>query len=302
MGHRVLGMSQFVIGELHEAKRELEGAIELYDDARHAPLALVFSQDFKATAQAYLGLTSVLLGEIEEGVRHGRSALAYAEQLRHPHSVCYVLPFLAGTYLVAGMPTEGYAVADRTITLSEEYGFPQWLAGGLMLRGWANGENGNVEAGLADIEASIGALERTGTLIWMQFAKFLLAKALAKGGQADRAMDIVNSIIAEISATTGRWYEAEVLRLRGDLLIDARLLDEAERAYESSIAVAMRQGARLWQLRATNSLGALLRTDGREAELQARLAPLCAGFDEHFPNVDLQQGRMLLANPPMGSA
>ncbi len=55
MGHRVLGMSLFVIGELQDAKLELESAIELYDAGRHAPLALVFSQDFQATAQAYLG-------------------------------------------------------------------------------------------------------------------------------------------------------------------------------------------------------------------------------------------------------
>jgi class 3 adenylate cyclase/predicted ATPase len=303
MGHRVLGMSLFVIGELRDAKLELENAIELYDADRHASLALVFSQDFKATAQAYLGLTLVLMGEIEAGLNYGRSAVAYAEQLRHPHSVCYVLPFLAGAYLVAGLPKEGHAVAERTILLSAEYGFPQWFAGGLMLRGWARGESGDVEAGLADIRASIGALEQTGTLIWMQFARFLLAKALAKAGQFGDAMEIIENITAEISATSGRWYEAEVLRLRGDLLAGVGgSLNEAEKSYEAAIAVAIRQGARLWQLRATNSLAALLRGRGREAELRARLAPLCAEFDGHFTNVDLQQGRMLLAAaPPMGA-
>ncbi len=214
------------------------------------------------------------------------------------------LPFLAGAYLVAGLPKEGYAVADRTILLSAEYGFPQWFAGGLMLRGWARGENGDVDAGLADIRASIGALEQTGTLIWMQFARFLLAKALAKAGQPDDAMEILDRIIGEISATSGRWYEAEILRLRGDLLAGGGgSLDEAERSYEAAIAVAARQGARLWQLRATNSLAELLRGRGREAELRARLGPLCADFEGRFANVDLQQGRMLLAAaPPMGSA
>jgi len=296
MGHRVLGMSLFVIGELRDAQRELESAAQLYDARRHAPLALVFSQDFKATAEAYLGLTSVLLGEVENGLDHSRSALAYAEQLRHPHSVCYVLPFLAGAYLVAGLPEEGYAAADRTIALSAEYGFPQWHAGGLMLRGWARVESGDVETGLADIQASIGALERTGTLIWMQFARFLLAKALAKASRPADAMEIVESIITEISGTSGRWYEAEILRLRGDLLAEmGDASEEAERSYEAAIAVAARQGALLWQLRATNSLAVLLRSLGREAELHARLAPLCAGFDERLANVDLQQGRMLLA-------
>jgi predicted ATPase len=244
-----------------------------------------------------------LLGEIDEGLNHSRDALAYAEQLRHPHSVCYVLPFLAGAYMVAGMAQDGFAAADRTITLSTEYGFPQWLAGGLMLRGWARGEIGEGEAGLADIEASIIALEQTGTLIWMQFAKFLLAKALAKAGQPDRAIKIVDDIIAEISATSGRWYEAEVIRLRGDLVIETGgSLEEAERSYEASIAVARKQGARLWQLRSTNSLAALLRARGREAELQDRLAPICAEFQDGVSNVDLQHGRMLLAASAMDNA
>jgi len=117
-------------------------------------------------------------------------------------------------------------------------------------------------------------------------------------------MEIIESIIAEISSTSGRWYEAEVLRLRGDLLTEVGgSLDEAEKSYEAAIAVAMRQGARLWQLRATNSLATLLRVRGREAELQARLAPLCAGFEGRFANVDLQQGRIpLAAAPSMGAA
>src|SRR5262249_43418306 len=75
MGHRVLGISLFVLGELDAASRELLSAMELYDPVPHAPLALIFSQDFKATAQAYLGLTTVLKGETESGLAHSHNAL-----------------------------------------------------------------------------------------------------------------------------------------------------------------------------------------------------------------------------------
>ncbi len=296
MGHRVLGMSLFVIGELDNAKHRLQKALELYDAPRHAPLALIFSHDFKATAQAYLGLTSILLGDIEVGLAHNRDALVYAEQLRHPHSVCYVLPFLAGAYLIAGMPQTAYPSAERTIALSSEYGFPQWVAGGLMLRGWARIELGEIESGLSDIRKCIGALEATGTLIWMQFAQFLLATALAKKGQPSAALELVDRIIAEIGATSGRWYAAEVLRFKGDLLLSAgAAAGDVEACYESAIAVASHQGARLWQLRATNALGTLWRAHGRTAELHARLAPLCASFNDKIANLDLQQGKALLS-------
>jgi hypothetical protein len=65
MGHRILGMSLFVLGELTASKQELQKAIALYDPAVHAPMAVIFSQDFKATAQAYLGLATVLSGDAE---------------------------------------------------------------------------------------------------------------------------------------------------------------------------------------------------------------------------------------------
>src|SRR5262249_18066812 len=163
MGHRMLGMSLFVLGELDAAKRELQSAMELYDPERHEALALTFSQDFKATAQAYLGLTNVLLGDTEGGLAHSRDALAYAQQLRHPPSVSYVLSFLAGTYLAVGNARAALPVAERSIAYSNEYGFPQWSSSGLMFRGWARVDLGEVEAGLTDLRNSIRGLETTGT-------------------------------------------------------------------------------------------------------------------------------------------
>jgi predicted ATPase len=297
MGHRVLGMSLFVIGQLSYAEHELKSAMALYDPPRHAPLALVFSHDFKPTAQAYLGLASVLLGDIEAGLAHGHEALAHAEDLRHPHSICYVLTFLTGAYLVAGMPQAAYPLAERTITLSGEYGFLQWLSGGHLLRGWARVDIGEVEGGLDDIQTSISELEATGTLIWIQFAHYLLARAMAKTGQLSAATTLVDRTLAEIRLTAGRWYESEVHRLRGDLLLSSgNPVSDVEACYEAAIATAQRQGARLSQLRAMNGLGSLLRSQGRVSELHTRLAPLCASFAISATNPDLEQGRALLTS------
>jgi class 3 adenylate cyclase/predicted ATPase/ABC-type lipoprotein export system ATPase subunit len=258
MGHRILGMSLFSLGELAASKEELEKAIALYDPPVHAPMAVIFSQDFKSTAQAYLGLMTVLFGDAERGIAQAREAVDYAQALRHPHTICYVLSFLAGAYLIAGNPRAAFPVAERTVVQSNEYGFPQWAAGGLMLRGWARVEVGEIEAGLADIRNSIRGLERTGTLIWMQFAHYLLARALVADEQWSKAAEIVDRLLAEIKTAGGRWYEAEVTRLRGDVLRGQhRPVAEIEACYESAIAIARRQGARMWELKAMESLDAL---------------------------------------------
>ena len=298
MGHRVLGMSLFMIGELAAARRELKDAIALYDPPRHAPLALVFSHDFKATAQVYLALASVLVGDIDGGLSNGREALAHAERLKHPHSVCYVLSFLTAAYLAAGMPLVAHPLAERTIALSGEYGFPQWLCAGHLLRGWACVEIGEARNGLDDVRASVRGMESTGSLVFVQFGNYQLARVLSKIGQTEEALGLVDRILAEIRLTTGCWFEFEVHRLRGDLLQDtAAPTRDVEACYEAAIATAQRQGARLWQLRATNALGSLWQAQGRRTmELHGRLAPLCADISASTTNPDLEQGKALLTS------
>ena len=260
MGHRVLGMSLFAMGQLGEAQRHLESALKLYDPPRHAPLALVFSHDFKATTQIYLSLANVLRGETEAGLAHGREALAYAEQLRHPHTLCYVLPFAAGAFLYAGLAEAAFPHADRAVALSTEYGFPEWAAGGTFLRGWARVELGELEQGIADIWLGMDGSEANGNIAWMRFARLLLARALAKAGQRSAAMDLVERILHDVGATTGRWYEAEAHCLKGDLLRAAgRPVAEIAACYATARAVAARQGARLFERRAEDALATLSR-------------------------------------------
>ena len=75
------------------------------------------------------GSRPLFAGDAEAGIAHARAALSYAEDLRHPHSICYVLPFFAGTYLIAGNPQAAIPVTDRAIAQSNEHGFPQWVGG-----------------------------------------------------------------------------------------------------------------------------------------------------------------------------
>jgi class 3 adenylate cyclase/predicted ATPase len=267
MGHRALGQALFLIGELAAARDHLINSLELYDAARHGSLAPIFSQ-------TYLALACVVLGDTDRGLAYGRDAVQLAEQRRHPHSICNALAFLAGAHVLCGDAEAAYPVAERTILLASEYAFPLWLAGGQMLRGWARCNLGDVEQGLPEIRKSVRALEATGAVIWVQFARCLLAQAFAKAEQLTDAMKLVDQILLMVAGTSGRWYEAELHRLKGDLLIHGGdSTAAAEACYERAIAVAARQGAHLWHLRASNAL-ASLRGPQRTPEEHARLTPL----------------------------
>jgi predicted ATPase len=126
------------------------------------------------------------------------------------------------------------------------------------LRGWAHLDLGQLESGLADVRNSISELQKTGTLIWMQFSHYLLARALAANGQLQEASDIIERLLGEFEASGGRWYEAEVRRLRGDILrLERKPLSEVAACYDGAVAVARRQGAKMWELKAMQSLAAL---------------------------------------------
>jgi class 3 adenylate cyclase/predicted ATPase len=265
MGHRALGQALFLIGELAAARDHLSNSLTLYDAARHGSLAPIFSQ-------TYLALACVVLGDTDRGLAYGRDAVQLAEQRRHPHSICNALAFLAGAHVLCGDAEAAYPVAERTIKLASDYAFPLWLAGGQMLRGWARCNLEDVEQGLPEIRKSVRALEATGALIWVQFARCLLAQTFAKAGQLADAMKLVDQILLMVAGTSGRWYEAELHRLKGDLLIHGgEPTAAAEACYETAITVAARQGAHLWHLRASNALASLRYAQGRP-DAPARMA------------------------------
>src|SRR5262245_5448739 len=247
IAHRALGMSLFLLGDPRAAREQLGHLLKLYDTIAHDPPPAV-PPDIRATAQAFLALASIVLGDIDGGLAHARNAVAHAEQLKNPHSLCYVGTFLAGAYVLCSMPNAVLPISERTIAVSSAHGFPLWLAGGEMLEGWARVELGDANRGLAELRQSITALEATGAVIWVHFARYLLAHALAKTGQFDEALNLVHQTLAAIDRTSGRWYEAELYRVKGDLLL-SRDADPAaaEQCYEKAISIASRQGARFWE-------------------------------------------------------
>jgi predicted ATPase len=297
LGRRALGISLFLIGELGDAREHLRDLLELYDSASAGPTAIppVFAPDIKATSQAFLTLASILLGDIGGGLALGRAALLEAEELRHPHSVCYVLDFLAGAHALCREPEAACVLAERVLRLAGEHGFPVWSAGGHMLHGWAQVELGASGAGLAEIRQSVDALEATGALTWVHFAHYLLAQSLAKVGLSEEALMLVDQTLAAIEGTSGRWYEAELSRLKGNLLMDCdQASASAEDCYKSAILVAKRQGALLWQLRATNALAKSWRDQGRNSEACALLTPLYSSFRPEATCADLREAQALL--------
>jgi class 3 adenylate cyclase/predicted ATPase len=294
MGHRALGMSLFVIGELPAARIGLQNAVDLYDEAVYGPMATAFTLDLKVTALAYTSLAAALQFDIADSIKSSREAVAHADRLQHPHSLCCGLAFQAGAHLLWRDEGAVDPMIARCGALAEEHGLNQWIAGHQMLAGWALLERGDAHGALAEIRRSIAIMADTGAHVWVHFTRCLLAEALLASGALDEAAEGIEEEQLRLAATSGRWYEAEVHRLKGNLQRARGDFAAAEACYGAAIAAAERQGALLWQLRAENDLASLLKTQGRVDESRARLAPLYASLGNEAGSRDLATTREFL--------
>ncbi len=276
IGHRALGISLFVTGELSAARVELQNAVDLYDMRLQGPPTFIFSHDAKVTALSYMALTAVLQFDFGNALKNGEDAVAHAEQLRHPHSSCFGLAFLGGVHLLQHNLGAVVPIVERYTSLAQEYGFTQWIAAGNLHTGWLRLEGGDARQAVADLSRAIETMEETGALTWVQFTRCLLGAALLEAGECDEAFDVINHEMLKLADTSGRWYEAELHRVSGNAQRLRGDLAAAETCYQAAVAIAERSGALLWQLRAENDLATLYQAQGRNDEARARLAPLYA--------------------------
>jgi predicted ATPase len=129
-----------------------------------------------------------------------------------------------------------------------------------------------------------------------QYLTALLAEAYARKGRTEEALGMLNKALAQIERTGEKSEQAEMLRLKGELLLmrDGGAIAEAEGCFRAALDVARAQEARWWELRATTSLARLLRDTGRRDEACAMLSEIYGWFTEGFDTADMKDAKALL--------
>jgi predicted ATPase len=291
LGCSFTGMSRFVIGELIAARRALERSLAFADPAHRTLETLAF--DPYAVALTWLALTLAYLGYVDQARLRMNEAVSEARRLGHAHTLAHVLLFACWLDWITGMPMEH---VDEVLALTTERGFPHYVGWALAYRGRSSIALGQAQEGLALLKEALEILRATGNGVSMPMLFTWLAEAHAGLGQAAEEQRYFDEIAQVIEITEERVSEAELLhRVRGDLLNFKGDRAGAEQAYREAIAVAERQSAKLLQLRAASSLARLWRDQGKIADAQALLAPICGWFTEGFGAPPLIEARALLS-------
>ena len=174
--------------------------------------------------------------------------------------------------------------------------FPEQLAWITPLRGWALAASGHREEGITQIQQGLAATQAMGATVHQPYYPYflaLLAEASAWIGQTTEGLAALAEALAK---STARWWEVELYRLRGELLLQqtATQPEEAEVCFQQALDIARRQQAKSLELRAATSLARLWLQQGKRAEARALLAPLYGWFTEGFDTADLRDARTLL--------
>jgi predicted ATPase len=295
MAHWFLGWILVFLGRPAPALTHLEHVIAFYDPQQHRSLAFLYGQDPGVSCLSWSSWALWFLGYPDQAAKRSQEALALAQELDHPFTLGFALAIAGSMFHLLRRDVQaarGYPQAE--IRLAAEEGFPLFQAGGTVDLGWLQVEEGQVEEGIAHLRQGLAAWQATGAGMLRPHYLALLAEACGKGGQPEQGLTIMAEALAAAQGSGERYYEAELHRLKGELLLRQGEQATAEASFLTAIEVARQQSARPWELRATVSLCRLWQQQGKREKARQRLTEIFGWFTEGLDTPDLQDAKALL--------
>jgi predicted ATPase len=233
---------------------------------------------------------------VHQGRAQNDEAVTLAQQIAHPYSLGFASSFAAMFYQFR---REGYAAqacAEASINLATEQGFPLWMVFGSILHGWVLAQQGQAKEGIAQITQGLRIYRITGAELACPYFLALLAEAHGTLGEPEAGLTALTEALTLVDKTGERFYEAELYRLKGALLLQQNSVNqaEAESCFHQAISIAQNQQAKSLELRAATSLARLWQQQGKRQEAHDLLAPVYGWFTEGFDTADLQEAKALL--------
>jgi len=286
--------TRFNAGEPLPARSHCDEGRRLYDFEQHRSLALFYGgHDPGVCACNHGAFSEWLLGYPDAALASSNNAVCLSERLAQPLSLEHSYLYQAMLCIFRGEPGLALRRADDGETLAREQRLalalnPHILRSGALL----------AQGGVADAFASIraGTAGDTGaSYLFQPYHLAVVAEVLGRVGDYDGAMAALAEAQTMIEASSQRWWEAEICRLKGVLLLSRRNLAESEQAFEQAIGIARQQQAKSLELRAATSLARLWGEQGRRPEAREMLAPVYGWFTEGLDTADLKEAAALLS-------
>jgi adenylate cyclase len=302
--HAALGVAAYIRGELSLAQAHFAQGRGFYTTQQpHAHLAH-YGQDPEGICLTYGALTCWLCGTPDAALVLMHQALVHAHAMAHPFGVGTVLSLAAVLHLLRGEIRAVQTHAEATIMLARTHGLDALEAKGTLLQGWALAAQGQHSEGLAQMRQGWVAMQAAGQEAGRLLYLAMLAEQYGQAGQVEAGLHVLTEALASLDRQEPRLWEPELYRVRGALFLQAQASTpegrrqttdvEAETCFQQALALARRQGAKAFALRAVMGLSQLWQRQGKHQTAHQLLAEVYGGFCEGFDTADLREAQALL--------
>ena len=297
---QALGLTAFRLGEFADARTHLERSVDIYDPSVHGPENAqgVIGQDPGVSSLAFLAWMLWHLGYPDHALQRSQEAITLAREISHPYSLVFALHFGTAVHRFRREGAIAQTQAEGVVALASEQGFPYFQAAGTYLRGWALAEQGQVEEGIVHMLEGQRIWQESGIRQLGQLS-LLLAEAYGTVGRVQEGLAVLAEAQAEMDKSNEKWWQAELLRTRGELLLASQDVAgqnnlEAVACFQRAIQTAHRQQAKSLELRASIRLAAVWHERGKQDDAYQLLSNIYGWFTEGFDTPDLRAAKELL--------
>jgi predicted ATPase len=237
-----------------------------------------------------------MLGYPEAALADAHNALSHAREIGQAATLMYAVIVSSLTHIHRGNYVVANAQLDEFVALADEKGASFWLALGMIHRGCSLALTGDAADAVNMITSALSTYNSTGATLFTPWYLSTLTGAYSKLGQFDDAWRCIGEAMTAVATTKESCCEAEVNRVAGEiaLLLPTPNAAKAEAYFERALAVARRQQAKSWELRAAMSMARLWRDQGEVQQARELLAPVYGWFTEGFDTRDLKEAKALL--------
>lgn len=307
LAHEHLGILYYFEGNPAEALEHFEQAIALYKRSEHRYLAHLHGEDLGVFSRIWMAWALWIIGYPDQAVQRSHEALELGEEASHPFSIGYAFLWTAILHVMRREPERAREMAERAIAIAEPQGFAFVLAGGRLIEAWAHLQapldETAMEAAADKFKECVAQVGTTGNMANGPMMLGYLADAYRRAGHAGQALGAVDAGLGLAQATRQTQWDAELHRMKGELVLQDRAdEEEAEALFHRALEIAQSQRAKSLELRAALSLGRLWNEQGLPERSRELLAPIYAWFTEGFDSPDLVEARALLGDTDSGVA
>lgn len=295
MAQVVLGISILQGGDWQASRRLLERTAAFEDEELDPDWRVIWPHHVGLANRRHLAMVLWQLGYPDQAIQMINDAVVQATEIAHLYSLAAVLNWSAWLHQLRREPALVQARAEQGLSLARQHGFPYWHYRFMLLKGWACVQQGQVTAGIAQMEEGLAARQAMAAYLHDPPFKVLLAESYGRAGEPARGLAVLDEALAQVEATGERFAEAEIHRLQGELrLMAGAPIHEVETLLLRGLAIARQQEAKSLELRAALSLARLWQ-QSRRSEAHDLLAGIYTWFTEGFDTLDLIDARALLA-------